>query len=80
LLGALDLSSFNLDLSAFLYNRKANFLSKKETEFALALNDDMTSNFKISKALGVFDLGFDLENDFSNQEYHNANLVILSQF
>ena len=58
----------------------ASFLSKKETEFALALNGDTTSNFKISKALGVFDLGFDLENDFSNQEYHNANLSISSQF
>ena len=58
----------------------ASFLSKKETEFALALNGDTTSNFKISKALGVFDLGFNLENDFSNQEYHNANLSISSQF
>ena len=58
----------------------ASFLSKKETEFALALNGDMTSDFKISKALGIFDLGFNLENDFSNKEYHNANLSISSQF
>ena len=58
----------------------ASFLSKKETEFALALNGDTTSNFKISKALGIFDLGFNLENDFSNQGYHNANLSISSQF
>jgi len=40
----------------------------------------MTSRFKISKALDVFDLGFNLENDFSNQENHNANLSILNKF
>ena len=40
----------------------------------------MTSSFKISKALGVFDLEFNLENDFSNQENHNANLSLLSKF
>ena len=62
------------------FSLTASFLSKKETEFSLGLNGNMTSNFKISKALGIFDLGFNLENDFSNQEYHNANLSISSQF
>ncbi|MDA9597589.1 autotransporter domain-containing protein [Candidatus Pelagibacter sp.] len=56
------------------------FISRKETEFALGLDKDMTSSFKISKLLGVFDLVFDLENDFSNQENHNANLSLLSKF
>ena len=56
------------------------FLSRNETEFALDLSEDMTSNFKISKALDGFDLGFNLENDFSNQENHNANLSLSSKF
>ena len=58
----------------------AGFLSRNETKFALGLSEDITSNFKISKALGGFDLGFDLENDFSNQENHNANLLLSSKF
>ena len=58
----------------------AGFLSRNETKFALGLSEDMTSNFKISKALGGFELGFDLENDFSNQENHNANLLLSSKF
>ena len=56
------------------------FLYRNETELALGLSEDMTSNFKISKALDGFDLVFDLENDFSNQENHNANLSLLSKF
>ena len=62
------------------FTLSAGFLSRNETEFALGLDEDMTSNFKISKALGVFDLEFDLENDFSNQENHNANLSLSSKF
>ena len=62
------------------FTLSAGFLYRKETEFALGLDDDMTSSFKISKALGVFDLEFDLENNFSNQENHNANLSLLSKF
>mgnify|MGYP001284812775 CR=1 FL=1 len=56
------------------------FLYRNETELALELDQDMTSNFKISKALDGFDLGFNLENDFSNQENHNANLSLSSKF
>ena len=62
------------------FTLSAGFLYRKETEFALGLDEDMTSSFKISKALGVFDLEFDLENDFSNQENYNANLSLLSKF
>ena len=62
------------------FTLSAGFLSRNETEFALGLDEDMTSNFKISKALGVFDLEFNLENDFSNQENHNANLSLSSKF
>jgi len=62
------------------FTLSAGFLYRKETEFALGLDEDMTSSFKISKALGVFDLEFNLENDFSNQENHNANLSLLSKF
>ena len=62
------------------FTLSAGFLSRNETEFALWLDEDMTSNFKISKALGVFDLEFNLENDFSNQENHNANLSLSSKF
>ena len=58
----------------------AGFLYRKETEFALGLDEDMTSSFKISKALGMLDLEFNLENDFSNQENHNANLSLSSKF
>ena len=56
------------------------YLYRNETELALELDQDMTSNFKISKALDGFDLGFNLENDFSNQENHNANLSLSSKF
>ena len=62
------------------FTLSAGFLYRKETEFALGLDEDMTSSFKISKALGVFDLEFDLENNFSNQENHNANLSLSSKF
>jgi len=62
------------------FTLSAGFLYRKETELALGLSEDMTSNFKISKALDGFDLGFDLENDFSNQENHNANLSLSSKF
>ena len=62
------------------FTLSAGFLSRNETKFALGLSEDMTSNFKISKALDGFDLVFDLENDFSNQENHNANLSLLSKF
>ncbi|MDA7752910.1 autotransporter domain-containing protein [Candidatus Pelagibacter sp.] len=62
------------------FTLSAGFLFRKETEFALGLDEDMTSSFKISKALGVFDLEFDLENNFSNQENHNANLTLLNKF
>ena len=62
------------------FTLSAGFLYRKETELALDLSEDMTSNFKISKALDGFDLVFDLENDFSNQENHNANLSLSSKF
>ena len=62
------------------FTLSTGFLYRKETEFALGLSEDMTSNFKISKALDSFDLVFDLENDFSNQENHNANLSLSSKF
>ena len=62
------------------FTLSAGFLYKNETEFAFHLSEDMTSNFKISKALGVFDLEFNLENDFSKQENHNANLTLSNKF
>ena len=62
------------------FSLSASFLSRNETEFALGLDEDMTSKFKISKALGVFDLGFGLENDFSSQENHNAKVSLSSKF
>ena len=62
------------------FTLSAGFLSRNETKFALGLSEDMTSNFKISKALDGFDLVFDLENDFSNQENHNANLSLSNKF
>ena len=40
----------------------------------------MTSNFRISRALDLFELEFNLENDFSNQENNNANLSLSSKF
>ena len=40
----------------------------------------MTSNFKISKKLDGFDMELNLENDFSNQENHNANLSLTNKF
>ena len=62
------------------FTLSTGFLYRKETELSLELDEDMTSNFKTSKALGVFDLEFDLENDFSNRENHNANLSLSSKF
>ena len=58
----------------------AGYLYRNETELALDLSEDMTSNFKISKTLDNFDLEFNLENDFSNQENHNANLSLTNKF
>jgi len=62
------------------FTLSTGFLYRKETELALGLSEDMTSNFKISKVLDGFDLEFDLENDFSNQENYNATLSLLSKF
>jgi outer membrane autotransporter protein len=62
------------------FTLSTGFLYRKETELALELSEDMTSNFKISKALNGFDLEFDLENDFSNQENYNADLSLSSKF
>ena len=39
----------------------AGYLYRNETELALDLSEDMTSNFKISKTLDGFDLEFNLE-------------------
>ena len=62
------------------FTLSTGFLYRKETELALDLSEDMTSNFKISKTLGGFDLEFNLENDFSNQQNHNANLSLSNEF
>ena len=62
------------------FTLSAGFLYKKETKVAFELDKDMTSNFRISKALDFFDLEFNLENDFSNQENHNANLSLSRKF
>ena len=62
------------------FTLSAGFLYKKETQLAFELDHDMTSNFRISKALDFFDLEFNLENDFSNQENHNANLSLSKKF
>ncbi len=62
------------------FTLSTGFLYRKETELALDLREDMTSNFKISKTLNSFDLEFNLENDFSNQENHNANLSLTNNF
>ena len=62
------------------FTLSTGFLYRKETELALDLSEDMTSNFKISKKLDGFDMELNLENDFSNQENHNANLSLYSKF
>lgn len=63
------------------FTLSAGFLYRNETEFVFDLDEDMISNFKISKAYDIFDLEFNLENDFSKQEsHHNANLTLLSKF
>jgi len=62
------------------FTLSTGFLYRNETELALDLSEDMTSNFKISKTFDGFDLKFNLENDFSNQENHNANLSLSSKF
>ena len=62
------------------FTLSTGFLYRKETELALDLSEDMISNFKISKKLDGFDMDLNLENDFFNQENHNANLSLLSKF
>ena len=62
------------------FTLSTGFLYRKETELALDLSEDMTSNFKISKKLDGFDMELNLENDFSNQGNHNANLFLFSKF
>ncbi len=44
------------------FTLSTGFLYRKETELALDLSEDMTSNFKISKKLDGFDMGLNLEN------------------
>ena len=65
-------------INKFTYS--AGYLYRNETELALDLSEDMTSNFKISKTLDGFDLRFNLENDFSKQKNHNANLSLSGEF
>ena len=62
------------------FTLSAGYLYRNETEFALDLSEDMTSNFNISKVLDGFDLRFNLENDFSKQKNHNANLSLSGEF
>ena len=62
------------------FTLSTGFLYRKETELALDLSEDMTSNFKISKTLDSFDLEFNLENNFSNQENYNANLSLANKY
>ena len=62
------------------FTLSAGFLYKKETELELDLDNDMSSNFRISKALDLFNMEFNLENDFSNQENNSANLSLSSKF
>ncbi len=62
------------------FTLSAGFLYKKETELVLDLDNDMSSNFRISKALDLFNMEFNLENDFSNQENNSANLSLSSKF
>ena len=62
------------------FTLSTGFLYRKETELALDLSEDMTSNFKISKKLDGFDMELNLENDFSNQGNHHANLFLFSKF
>ena len=62
------------------FTLSAGFLYKKETELVLDLDNDMSSNFRISKALDLFDMEFNLENNFSNQENNSANLSLSSKF
>ena len=62
------------------FTLSAGFLYKKETELVLELDNDMSSTLRISKALDLFDMEFNLENDFSNQENNSANLSLSSKF
>ena len=62
------------------FSLSAGFLYRKETDLVLELDNDMSSNFRISKALDLFDIEFNLENDFSNQENNSANLSLSSKF
>ena len=62
------------------FTLSAGFLYRKETDLVLELDNDMSSNFRISKALDLFDMEFNLENDFSNQENNSANLSLSSNF
>ena len=61
----------------------ASFLSRKETEYLLALNRDKDlfgSSIKIAKPLGPFNLGFQLENDLFSQKNNNLNLSLSTLF
>ena len=62
------------------FTLSAGFLYKKETELVLELDNDMSSNFRISKALDLFDIELNLENDFLYQENNSANLSLSSKF
>ena len=62
------------------FTLSAGFLYKKETQLAFELDHDMTSNFKVSKALDLFDIELNLENDFLYQENNSANLSLSSKF
>ena len=61
----------------------ASFLSRKETEYLFSFNGDeasLGSSLKISKTLGPFALGLQLENDLYSQKNNNLSLSLSSQF
>ena len=62
------------------FTLSAGFLYRKETEFALGLDEDMTSSFKISKALGIFDLKFNANQSLSENSDQEANISLSRSF
>ena len=60
----------------------ANFRSRSETEYAMTLgdNDDLKANLNIAKKINGFDLNFDVNQSFENNDDKNANITLSTKY
>ena len=64
------------------YRFGANFKSRRETEYAMTLGDseDLKANLNIAKKINGFDLNFDVNQSFENNDNKNANITLSTKY